>query len=180
MPILSEYLNRAVVATGTTMENIKIVPFDLKKGINVGNLVIREYYTTDKEKYTYMKETAIVTKIINNSHPIVKIKLVVNIENGFAYVNPFAINLIYKNGKYYQIEMDIDNDGNSVVYDVHRGLILRDNNIDSDSLIVCEKIDPIIQNQGIPRYYVEDSIVLEEAGKSVKYPAPSMEIPSWC
>lgn len=182
MLILSEYLSSAIVATGNQPEKIRVIPHHTGGGLSTGNLAIREYYTSNKgEKYTYMRETVIVTSIINNNnHLIVSVKLVAGIDAGNAFVNSFPINLVYKGGKYYQIKEEMDADGNSIAYDENYSVVLRDNNIDTDNLVTCSQLMPINSNEAVFRYYVEDSIVFEDGGKSTEYAAPQMKIPGWC
>jgi hypothetical protein len=98
-----------------------------------------------------------------------------------AYVNPFATNLFYQNGKWYQTNDVVDENGH-IMLSNNRKLNALDNvkaALDQPG-VRCEKLEVINRDQIVGRYSIVDGKLVEENGVSVNKNVPYMNIPEWC
>jgi hypothetical protein len=186
MMILSEIILNNSKELNIPLVSLKIVNnFDMTQ-INVGNLVIREYYNKEKNVYSYIKETMIVTKVIKNNNLTVYLNSIATIENSseggsenqVAKVNPYELVLFYINGKWFNTNDIVDSNGHILSGNSKRREYIQ---ADMDTS-KCEHLIAINPDGIIKRQEISDNTLVEKDGKIVTPPVvvPVMDIPEWC
>ena len=163
---INNRLNRGLIS-----KNIVIDPYDLT--YNIGNLVIREYYTRNKKGYTYGRETMIISNIIRNEYIGLQLQTVVSINGNTALVDPNLQTLFLYNNKWVNTLDDVDQNGN--IIDDPTGLP----DLNGDN-IRCEKLSLINVDQVVKRTYISQNKFYEKDGLINNDPAPEMDTPDWC
>ena len=150
---LSNYTNNSLVS-------FNISPFNKNIGLNIGNLIIKEYYRKESDgTFSYSKETMIITDLYDNHLEKMKIQPVIKIDkiNNIAYIDQYDETVYMMNGRW-----------------------VNESNMDKD--ISCDNIVPILNNNYIYKTLISKGYLFEKEGIKTSQitKAEEFEKPEWC
>jgi len=147
--------------------------------LHINNLVLREYFTQERNNYNYIKETMIITNFFQNRYIVIQLKSIAYIDNDTAYVNPNPITLFYKDNKWYETPDELDDNGNIIISDdLEINSRSKANPDFNNRQTICNNIT--LTDTPLTRLCIIDNIIVERNGELTNEIAPQMEIPGWC